>query len=852
MRLSSVLYFYGRRLRTHPVQEVLAGLGIAIGVALVFAVQVANSSITNGSRQVVKSIVGSANLQLRARSAAGLDEHLVDRVRVLPGVQQAAPVLDLSATVQGPHGRTVAVQLVSANLTLSMLDGLVHSIPLENLAPDAVMITSTTARALGVSTTLGPAISSPKPVISLQVRGRAVPMRVGLVLGPETVGDLSNAVAVVAPLSLIQRAASLQGRVTRILVQAAPGDQGLVRRELDKLAAARLTVGPATEEVALLKQATAPNSQATGFFAFVSALVGMLLAFNAMLLSAPERRRVIADLRIQGARPRSLVKLLLFQSLCLGLAASVVGVLVGVLLSRGLFHESPGYLAAAFPLGTQTVIGWQPVVLSIVGGIVATCLAAAPPLLDLRRSHAVDGVYYEEGEPGHAMASTGRVSLFLAAVALLLASSGALIVVGPGAAVFAIVGLALAALLAIPLSFSAVLGIAQAAAARTRRLNMLLMATRALRATTVRSLALAATGAIAVFGSVAAEGSHRDLLNGLYGDYRQYVSTANLWVTNKGDELATNSFPAGNLPARISRVPGVAEVRSYQGGFFDVAGRRVWVIARSPNAPEMFPTGQIVHGTPALATRRVRGGGWITVSQQIAQATHVGVGGALTLPTPTGPVAYRVAATTSNLGWAAGAIVLNDVDYRHGWANSDPSALEVQLLSGAPTAAVKQTVEQIVAGDGGLRVQTNAGRATQADVLAREGLSRLTQISLLLMVAAVLAMAAAMGASIWQRRPSLASLRIESFRPSQLRVVLLCESLLVLGTGCVMGALAGIYGHELINRYLQSVSGFPAPFAPAAPQTVATVLIITAGALIVLAVPGFLASQVQPSLALQE
>jgi putative ABC transport system permease protein len=76
---------------------------------------------------------------------------------------------------------------------------------------------------------------------------------------------------------------------------------------------------------------------------------------------------------------------------------------------------------------------------------------------------------------------------------------------------------------------------------------------------------------------------------------------------------------------------------------------------------------------------------------------------------------------------------------------------------------------------------------------------------------------------------------------SQLRVVLLCESLLVLGTGCAMGAIAGIYGHDLINQYLQSVSGFPAPFAPAAPQTVETVLAITAAALIVLAVPGFFA-----------
>jgi putative ABC transport system permease protein len=852
MRFAALLYFYGRRLRTHPVQETLAGLGIAVGVALVFAVQVANSSVTNSSSQVVKSIVGSADLQLRSRTAAGLDERLVNRIRALPRVQQAAPVLDLNAAVKGAATHAVAVQLVSANLTLSMLDGLAHSLPLESLSPDAIMLTSTTARALGVSTTLGSAITSPKPVISLMVRGAAVPLRVGLVLGPETVGDLSNALAVVAPLQLIQRIASLQGRVTRVLVQTRTGTHSLVRREMETLADGRLTVGPATEEVGLLKQATIPNAQATGFFAFVSALVGMLLAFNAMLLSSPERRRVIADLRIQGARPASLVKLLLFQSLCLGLAASILGVIAGDVLSRGIFHESPGYLAAAFPLGTQTVIGWQPVVYSIIGGVTATCLAAAAPLFDLRRSRAVDGVYHERGEPGHAMPRTMRVYLFVLAVGLLLASSGMLLIIGPTATVGAIVGLALAALLALPLSFTAILGIVQSLATKGRRLNMLLIATRALRATAIRSLALAATGAIAVFGSVAAEGSHQDLLSGLFSDYREYVSTANLWITNQGDELATNSFPTGKLRTRISHIPGVTEVRTYQGGFLDLSGRRVWLIARPSKAPQMFPTGQIQQGNPTLATARVRAGGWITVSKQIADAAHLGLGDTVMLPTPTGPVGFRIAATTSNLGWAAGAMVINDSDYRRAWGELDPTALEVAIRPDTNPSTVEQSVQRIIASHGGLRVQTSNARAAQADNLAREGLSRLTQIALLLMIAAALAMAAAMGASIWQRRPSLASLRIQSFQPTQLRTILLSESLLVLGTGCAVGAAAGVYGHDLINRYLQAVSGFPAPFNPATQQTVQTVLIVTAAALLVLAIPGFIASRVQPSLALQE
>ena len=113
---------------------------------------------------------------------------------------------------------------------------------------------------------------------------------------------------------------------------------------------------------------------------------------------------------------------------------------------------------------------------------------------------------------------------------------------------------------------------------------------------------------------------------------------------------------------------------------------------------------------------------------------------------------------------------MNSSDYRHAWATAEVSALEVDTRPGASASAVKHAVEGLLGGDTALTVETSAERAAQADTLAREGLSRMSQITLLLMIAAGLAMAAAMGAGIWQRRSSLASLRINSFSPWQLRV----------------------------------------------------------------------------------
>jgi putative ABC transport system permease protein len=62
MRVQTLFYFYARRLRTHPIQELLAGLGIAIGVALAFAVLVANGSITGSADEIVRAVVGRGGL----------------------------------------------------------------------------------------------------------------------------------------------------------------------------------------------------------------------------------------------------------------------------------------------------------------------------------------------------------------------------------------------------------------------------------------------------------------------------------------------------------------------------------------------------------------------------------------------------------------------------------------------------------------------------------------------------------------------------------------------------------------------------------------------------------------------
>ncbi len=847
MRTRALVYFYSRRLRVHAMQELLAGIGVAIAVALVFAVTVANSSITNSASDVVHTVIGPADLQLHARGPNGFDEHLLTRVEGLPGVAQAAPLLEQTATVLAPNGHQETVDVAGTNLGLALLDGLAHTLPIGALSPGGIGLSQSSASALGL-----PAYNPTRPIeVNLKLRGRTIPLKVSAVLGHETAGALAQAAVAVMPLTRLQQLAGLRGRVTRIFVESEPGHKASVERELQALVAGRITVAPANQDISVLRQALQPSNQASELFAGLSALIGFLFAFNAMLLTVPERREAIADLRLDGATRAAIVQMVLFQALCLGAAASLAGLLGGYALSIGFFHQSsPGYLAQAFTLGTSTVIGAKPVLLSLGGGMLAMCLASLVPLQDLRRGRPVDAVFSESESSDGVQPGARRWLASIATGLVLLAS--ALFVLVPGAALAACVVLALATMLAVPLMLGLVLRLCGAVASGNPKLTVLPLALSSLKTTTLRSLALAATGAVALFGSVALGGARNDLLHGLHTFAGEYVADAAIWVLNPKDTAAANSFSPDHYASRISRIPGVAGVHTFQSEFMTMGDRRVWLIARPPNANIGLLTSQIVQGNAVTAEARLGQGGWIAVSKQIAEEQHVGLGGSLSLPTTTGIIKLRLAATTTNFGWTSGVVLMDINDYARFWGTTVPTALGINLIPGTPVGRALHEITVALGSQSGLEAVTAQTRAQRFDAIAAEGLGQLGDISKLLVAAAILALAAALGSSIWQRRRSLAELRLEGAPRRQIKLVLFVESALMLSAGCLTGAVAGVYGQIVIDGYLKHVTGFPVAGVATGGRPIEIPLLVVAAVLLIVSLPGWFASRVPATLALNE
>src|SRR5258708_11837505 len=122
MRLSTIFYLYRVRLRARLVQEVLAVVGIGVGVALVFASQVANTSLAGSVANLTNGLVGKSRLQLIARDPHGCSERLLTDVERLPGVEVAAPVLERSVNIVGPSG-AATVDLIGVDPRFVQLRG---------------------------------------------------------------------------------------------------------------------------------------------------------------------------------------------------------------------------------------------------------------------------------------------------------------------------------------------------------------------------------------------------------------------------------------------------------------------------------------------------------------------------------------------------------------------------------------------------------------------------------------------------------------------------------------------------------------------------------------------------------
>jgi putative ABC transport system permease protein len=835
--LSSLRYIYGARwgARAMLTQETFAVLGIAVGVALLFASQVSSTSLTRAAAQLNSQLIGSAQVQLKARGVEGVPEQLLGEVRRAPGVRSALPLLERQINVIGPHGE--------------------RSVDLIGLEPKAVKLTNRLARRLSArAISRVSAIALPAPIaqeigvgplegLRVQIGARFANPLLGATLSEADIGGLAHSPIAVTSIHYAQRLTQAPGRLTRIFVRYEPRHAREALAALARLAAKwNVNLQSSSFELRLFAVAVAPENKSEQLFSGISALVGFMFALNAMLITVPSRRKLIEDLRPHGSTPAMTVQVLLIDAAILGVLACIVGLALGDLLSIAVFRLSPGYLSFAFPIGSQRIITWQTVALAVTVGMAAAIAGVLWPVREILWGPLEPKVDAPKHHRLWTVGSllTGFVCLAITTYTLLYDTRAA--VLGNITLVFALVCL-------LPFLFDGVVALfARLSNALNDVGSGFAVEELQIPQTRVRSLAIALTAALAVFGTVEFGGTQANLTRGLDASIRGMDSSANLWVVPSGGSSLQTTVPFKPVDAStLASLPGVRQLSVYRGSFLDWDARRTWVIAPGSGITQPIPASQLLSGGHATATARVRGGGWVILSQGVAAEHHLHIGQQFTLPSPQ-PTTFRLAGLTTNLGWPPGTIIMDAADYARAWSSSDPSAYQIQTTAGTTPAAERLLVRKALGGIG-LSVQTSHEREQRHYEAATQGLARLTQIRLLIFLAAILAVIGAMTAMIWSRRESVAALKCHGYKEGVLWRALFFESAVLLTAGCLTGAIFGMYAQLLGSHFLSTVTGFPIVFNIEGVAAITSFALVNFTTVAVLAIPGYLVVRVPASTA---
>src|SRR5436853_112531 len=124
----------------------LSVAGIALGIALGYAVHLVNRAAVAEVAAAVRSVAGEADIEVRG-GRSGFPESLYPSIAKLPGVSTVSPVLELDAGIAGTEATLHVIGLDILRAAI-LQPALASAERYELLAPDRVILSAAAAAAL--------------------------------------------------------------------------------------------------------------------------------------------------------------------------------------------------------------------------------------------------------------------------------------------------------------------------------------------------------------------------------------------------------------------------------------------------------------------------------------------------------------------------------------------------------------------------------------------------------------------------------------------------------------------------------------------------------------------------------
>ncbi|GAC1536986.1 MAG: FtsX-like permease family protein [Herpetosiphon sp.] len=764
--------------RNHPWQLGLSVLGVALGVAIVVAIDLANGSAQRAFLLSTETITGKATHQIIG-GAQGLDERVYRSLVVDHNIRPAAPVI--TGFVSSTGGQARPLQILGID---PFAEGPFRTFTSAGLSseetnyaplltrPGTVLLSTNTAAALGV-----------KPNEELVVQHSGITETVNII-GTITPRDEASKRALdgllITDIATGQEILGLIGKLSSIDLLTTEQQAVTIATFLPQ--GVRLTT-PANRTTAITQLTKAFETNLTAL-SLLALLVGMFLIYNTMTFSVVQRRTLFGTLRCLGVDRGQILRLVLLEAALIGTIGSLAGAALGIVLGQGLIKLVTQTINDLYFVVTVRGLFLAPMTLikGLTLGLGTTLLTAlvpayeattTPPRIVLRRSSIEQRI--RRAVP---RVLIGGLLLIGAGVGLLLLPTRSLIV-----AFAALFGLVVGSALLTPALTVGLMAVVRPMAGRAFGLLGRMAARDVVAALSRTSVAIAAL-MVAVSVTVG--------VSVMVGSFRDTVVTwldtslqADVYVSPPG--LTANRVDATIDPAVITLLrstPGIAGISTYRALMVPTKDGEAAVLGLELD-PRGEGTYRFVRGNPQTIWQSWKAGAAI-ISEPYAYKHNVPMqGGKITLITDHGEQQVPVAGVYYDYASEQGSIGLTRQSFDRYFDDRSISSI---ALYAAPNENVDTIVERLrsrVAGKQGLLIRSNRGlRQATLEVFDRTfAITRVLQL-LATFIAFVGILSALMALQL-ERARELGVLRANGLTPRQVWTVVLSQ------TG-LMGLTAGL------------------------------------------------------------
>jgi putative ABC transport system permease protein len=789
-----------RYLGQHRTQLVLSVLGVAMGVAVVLAIDLATQSARTGFRISAETVSGRATHQITS-DVAPIDERILPRLRTELGVRESAPVVEgfaSSPLLPGQALRILGIDPFSEGPFRPFVVGGGLGVEVADFitTPRGVVIAQATATRAGV------AVGDSLPVL---VDGRAWSLPVvGTVDPTDPLARAGLGDVLLMDVSGAQEVLDLVGGLTRVdlrLPDSADGEamasgiRGMLAPgESLQLAGAR------TDAMSGMIDAFDVNLTALSLLALI---FGMFLIYNAVTFSVVQRRQLLGRLRAIGVTRPEILRLILSEAAWVGLAGSALGLLTGLVLARSLVRLVTRTINDLYFTVSVERMPLEPILLvkAAALGIGATLLAALPPALEAAaakpRVAALRSIV--ETQARRAVPKAAALGAVSASVGwVILEVSGRSLAVSFAGLFFVIAGLAL-------VTPAGALVLLRAMRPLLQRVGgtLGLIASRGV----VSALSRTAPAIAALVVSVSVTVGLGVMIQSFRGTLERWLDgtlRADIYVSLPGPTAsrATGTLWPELLDAFVAH-PDVVGHSTYRG--VDIleadGGYRLVALDLDPRGQEAF---DFLDGDAGSVMPRFVAGEGVIVSEPFAFRRDVGRGDRIELPTPSGAQSLEVLGVFYDYGSDQGAVITSRTLYDRFFDDTGVTSLALFVGPGVNSeAVVRDLLDEVPVGRTVVARTNDTLRSASLEVFDRT-FQVTAVLRLLAFIVAFVGVLSALMALELERSRELGVMRAWGLTPGQLwRLVVTQTGLMGLVSGVLavpMGIVLSIVMIFVINK----------------------------------------------------